>query len=170
MSVNQWHWSDAASVYLCHQSALRTTSPQHIGFMQHWGHCSWNVFEGLDLMSQPQEEQKVGRLGLSISPSDIWWTGGFPIMTRFTSNRLRFSSQRNQLRWKNKAREREKATLQSVVKNAYSTRLPARVNGMMENPKLPGHESYWSKWSDKRHPVLSSVFHFTSKISHQWLN
>lgn len=107
MSVNQWHWSDAASVYLCHQSALRTTSPQHIGFMQHWGHCSWNVFEGLDLMSQPQEEQKVGRLGLSISPSDIWWTGGFPIMTRFTSNRLRFSSQRNQLRWKNKARERE---------------------------------------------------------------
>ena len=54
-------------------------------------------------------------------------------MTRFTSNRLRFSSERSQLRWKNKAGERE--GLHPLVKNTYSTRLLARVNEMTEKPQ-----------------------------------
>lgn len=88
--------------------------------------------------------------------------GGFLIMTRFTSSRLFiFSSQRSQLRWKNKAGERRPPS--SLVKNAYSTRLLARVNEMTENPKSPASESHRSKRREKQHPVLSTVFPIMSK-------
>lgn len=44
---------------------------------KHWGHLSWNIWRARIWMSWPHEQEKVGHLGLSVSPSDFLVKGRF---------------------------------------------------------------------------------------------
>lgn len=87
----------------------------------------------------------------------FWWRRGFSYNDLLDFQKIFLSGKEAGKGWSKKIRTEKTGVC--------GERLPARVSVITENPKLLQRESYPSKGSHKRHPVLPSNLHITSEAS-----